>query len=279
MNLTQLYLLIFPEEECFKIGKANDVFKRSKSFAWLAEPDYDNSYSLTLNERKVYQIEKALHLFLDDYSVDKGNGDGHTEVFEIEGLTFALEHIATFSKRHPSTTLKKGIEKPAPIDREELTERKLKSNLVGQVNSHSAQVIQLAKGVELARRVINIFIKRHHRIPYQFTIKNEYMYLRFPQSYMRIKGYFLESLAFDRNPTLGSFSFKGRSVHYLCGMGDSNVFEYKIPLKLTDIDGAISDTPLNELIYPLLEPLTKLPSKSKSLKEDLEAPEPKFGFM
>lgn len=94
---SNVYLLLFPEHNVLKIGKADDVSSRINKLRldW-GHPDYNNSYVVTLEHERVFDLEKSLHKLLGKYNVNIGDGDGHTEMFSIDCLELCLKYIEVF---------------------------------------------------------------------------------------------------------------------------------------------------------------------------------------
>jgi len=97
MKLTHLYLIVFPQKSIFKIGKANDIHNRIHSLkAYWGDPDLDQSYYVVADENLVFRIELALKNILLGYKYECDDGDGKTEIFDIEALDIALKHLDIF---------------------------------------------------------------------------------------------------------------------------------------------------------------------------------------
>lgn len=87
-EITNLYVLIFPENKIIKIGKENDIQNRIEVLRrWWGEVDYGSSYYLAIEEKLVYKLEKSLLFLLSTHSADFEEGDGKTEIFSISALS------------------------------------------------------------------------------------------------------------------------------------------------------------------------------------------------
>lgn len=113
-NMTNIYLLVYPKLKAFKIGKADNVFNRADNIKkWWGEPDYNASLSLAIKSESVFNLERSLHFFLGQFSMNYSEGDGKTEFFSLDALSHAIDHINIFVKSNkPSTSLTKGINRP-----------------------------------------------------------------------------------------------------------------------------------------------------------------------
>ncbi|MGR5451360.1 GIY-YIG nuclease family protein [Vibrio sp. PNB22_3_1] len=91
INTAFLYLLVYPDLNAFKIGKANDVVRRAEMIQrWWGMPDYGFSYYAEVPRSIVFEVEKALHCMLGSYSLSFSEGDGKTEFFRLDSLGHAL---------------------------------------------------------------------------------------------------------------------------------------------------------------------------------------------
>ena len=114
--LETLYLLVFPKQGAFKIGRAKDVHRRSKSFSWFGDPDYAGSYSALVHKDRISEIEKGLHKLLSIHRAnDIPSKDGYTEIFRLGGLEVALKLLNNLAENHETIgSIRKGIDIPMP---------------------------------------------------------------------------------------------------------------------------------------------------------------------
>lgn len=96
-GMSSLYILLFPENRAIKIGKANDIYKRSLTLKkYWGVPDYENSYELVAPQSSVFRMEKSLHFLLANSRLAFENGDGKTEMFCLDALDTALKCVQMF---------------------------------------------------------------------------------------------------------------------------------------------------------------------------------------
>ncbi len=66
-----VYILIFPKIKGFKVGKADNVHQRISGLTrWWGEVDYAESYTIKVDKKQVFRIEKMFHALLDDFRLD-----------------------------------------------------------------------------------------------------------------------------------------------------------------------------------------------------------------
>jgi hypothetical protein len=92
-----VYLLKSADGKSFKIGKANDIYKRVSSLG-ISRFDINNMwYVPTGCEHSSYNLEGILHKIYKYAKFDIGSSlDGHTEFFNIS----VMESVKTFIKLH-----------------------------------------------------------------------------------------------------------------------------------------------------------------------------------
>lgn len=96
-GMSSLYILLFPENRAIKIGKANDIYKRSLTLKkYWGVPDYENSYELVAPQSSVFRMEKSLHFLLANSRLAFESGDGKTEMFSLDALETALKCVEMF---------------------------------------------------------------------------------------------------------------------------------------------------------------------------------------
>lgn len=96
-KMSSLYLLVFPDTNLLKIGKANDVRDRCKSLKGVwGTVDFDKSFEIVAPTKTVFEIERTLHFLASSYTKDFKKGDGCTEVFSLNALDVVLKHIDIF---------------------------------------------------------------------------------------------------------------------------------------------------------------------------------------
>jgi len=172
---SHLYILVYTHKEVLKIGKANNVFERSTVLKkhW-GEPDYDNSYSLEIDENQVFNIEKALHLLLFEHAAGLSEGDGKTEFFAIECLDQVLEYLEVFIKRSERHILKKGIKVTEIAASKKLVDRQLKEYTIKQKRL-STLMNDATKKLDFLMRIVGILQKYREQIKYHYKIDSDYV--------------------------------------------------------------------------------------------------------
>ncbi|MFT6908278.1 MAG: hypothetical protein ACJAS1_004975 [Oleiphilaceae bacterium] len=171
--MTNIYLLIYPKLNAFKIGKADNVFQRADSIKkWWGKPDYKNSFYLKIPKDIVFKLERGLHLLVDQFAMDYDNGDGKTEFFNIKAITDVIEYINIFIKSNKLTSsLEKGVAIPivkTPLkpktnyDRDFVIHRNKTKDIIECLN-------RSVKNMEAVFRVTNILIKYRKRIKVDFS--------------------------------------------------------------------------------------------------------------
>lgn len=96
-----VYLLRHAQHPRFKIGKANDILSRARSFDW-SSIDFDGSLGLSMaSEAAAYSLERILHRtfhyarFPIDVVVSSGDRtDGASEWFDISCMPRLLRYLA-----------------------------------------------------------------------------------------------------------------------------------------------------------------------------------------
>lgn len=129
--MSSLYILIFPENRVLKIGKANNVYSRSRTLKrhW-GQPNYEDSFELTAPQDTVFRLEKSLHFLLTGHQVPFDKGDGRTELFTLDALDLTLKHVELFlAAGAVQATLRKGVcpSDVAPAPRKEVPVKRLLS--------------------------------------------------------------------------------------------------------------------------------------------------------
>jgi hypothetical protein len=212
--MTNIYLLIYPDLKAFKIGKGNDVFIRADSIKkFWGEPNYLDSLSLKIDSMLVFKLEKSLHGLLEKFNMNFDMGDGKTEFFSFDALSYAIDYINIYIESNRlSSTLVKGI----PIPNLQNVENTSKKNDY-YFNQHRSKKDTLIdsltytiKNMETALRINNLLIQYRNRIDFDITCENKIYTLTL---YKRI---FLIEMLFC-NLTIKHKGFAGNSLsHPLC---------------------------------------------------------------
>jgi hypothetical protein len=147
--MAYLYLLVRKDGTTFKIGRANEVWKRATQVAQIDDIDLGASYVVS-GEQNINRLEKTLHYLFDFWASPGDEGqDGRTEWFKSDALKDTIDILKFISslRKHQDIVLRKGIN---PTDswviyKERQEERK---------RSYEQSVIQQRKSlVRMARLV------------------------------------------------------------------------------------------------------------------------------
>lgn len=171
-----LYLLVFPDRKLIKIGKAVDVFARSQSFGWVGTPDYAESYSIPISASRINSVEKGLHRLLTTYRMTDlpENGDGHTELFQLDVLDIALEIIELLVKHDSSVgSLSKGIEVPTIASSMEIKSHSHKLHrryrvLAREARNHYDDSVSVSEKLRDINRLILFLYRYQFKIPFRY---------------------------------------------------------------------------------------------------------------
>lgn len=178
-NTTNLYLLIFPEQNVVKIGKADDIHNRIKTLRrWWGEADYGASYHLSAPQDVIFKLENSLHFLLAQHAVPFPEGDGRTELFSMTALEIALKHINLYcSSASEVSQVKKGIPFPLPMSSPPRRRNK-HAILFRKARAMAHGVTQLAEQFSRINRLLIILLRRQARIAYQYDISDHNVYFR-----------------------------------------------------------------------------------------------------
>lgn len=136
MKMSNLYIVIFPNYDCFKIGKADNIVNRINVLSPIwGKPDYKNSYHIEITSDKVLKIEKGLHLFLDDFKLNTLKKDGYTELFRMDGLGVALKYIDIYLNNN-GLKITKGLDEKKFIKEKKAIDRHKRRKLEDAFGMH-----------------------------------------------------------------------------------------------------------------------------------------------
>ncbi|HDF2366298.1 TPA: GIY-YIG nuclease family protein [Morganella morganii] len=95
MSDSYVYVLVYPDLNAIKVGKADVILNRVQQLSHWGRPDYEKSYQIKVDKSDVYKLEGALHLVLSPFKKKMNKNDGYTEFFEISALKEIerIEHI------------------------------------------------------------------------------------------------------------------------------------------------------------------------------------------
>ena len=275
---SKLYILIFPEKDVLKIGKANDIASRISTLKrYWGAVDHKNSCYLKAPESTVFKIEKSLHLLLEARRVDFDFGDGKTEFFSIDALELVKKYLEVYisDKSANCSPLIQGIPEITPLPNASTAFRKRRREILRLTNKIHKAKESLEKGISnyiRARRLIIYLQIKSDVIPYEYTEDNgEVAFTIFwsggPNIISKNKRKQIEELIYN----LISFQFDepfdqlhncGR--HFCMWMesgADSSTFHFDF----RELSEKCSDRYFYSLAMDLLEGLRRLPQKSPSL--------------
>ncbi len=269
-QLAHLYLLVFPLKNVVKVGKANDIQSRLSALKrWWGEPDFDASYYMAAEESKVRRIEKALHCFLDKYEAAEEVGDGRTELFQLDALPIALQHLEMYNAGRPegSYQVVKGI--PTVLSGPKL--KHSKADIAYQrFRKKGGRMLASLEGcienLKYLERIVALLLKWQHRIPYQWERIDDQVFFRMCGQPRKVAN----SIRLWQ-----SFSYRfedfGRGFHgiNLCSTtGEDDVIQFEINLGLLLKRDQHPDL-LEQLLLQASTWIDELPQRSAAVVEDI----------
>lgn len=275
MQNKHLYLIIFPEKNVVKVGKAIDIWQRLGSLRqWWGEPDLAGSYFIEASEDMVGRLEKALHCFLVGYSAVAEEGDGRTELFRMDALPVALQLLDLHIAGAPAAgyTLVKGIPRPvakvpaggpAPTKDRVLERFRKRSELM--LDSLDATVTNL----HYLRRLVLLLRRWEHRIQFQWDRSDTGVLLRFRGNSALLRALkspkIWDALGFTFHDSQGQFHGIG-----LLGsrQGSDDVVQFDIGFVGLAPDYADPDA-LVLLLRDVIRWMDVLPCKSSAVAQDI----------
>ena len=182
---SNVYLLVFPDKNAIKIGKANEINSRISTLRrYWGEPDYKKSYSIRTSSKCVGNLEKGLHLFLSNYSIAFEKGDGKTEFFTLDSIEHALTYIDMYNSISSNNTeieITKGIKKTQTL-------KKTKKAEIRKKNRYFTRTKELHKNIkndtsialEKTEIILDLLKALYYKkIKYQYNIFGGYIFFRF----------------------------------------------------------------------------------------------------
>lgn len=108
-TLSSIYLLLVPEKNMFKIGKADNVLNRYNQLKKIYPFDLLESYEILTTKKDSNKLEKTLHYMFDFYNIkDLPFKDGYTEFFKMECFSDVLSFLES-TKKIKKIEINKGI--------------------------------------------------------------------------------------------------------------------------------------------------------------------------
>lgn len=106
---SSIYLLVAPEKNMFKIGKADNVLNRYNQLKKIYPFDLESSYEIITAKKDSNKLEKTLHYMFDFHNIkDLPLKDGYTEFFKMECFSDVLSFLNNLSLKK-EIQIKKGI--------------------------------------------------------------------------------------------------------------------------------------------------------------------------
>lgn len=177
---THLYLLVFPVRGMLKIGKADDIHKRIQVLRrhW-GDADYDASYHVEAPTATVLRLERSLHFLLERFRRFDEEGDGKTELFSLEALDIALQHLELFLCTQPELQgVRKGVPRPALTAVQQVKRRSRPDRLLERSKAMVGSVNELARQFGRVNRLLSLLHRRQSRIAFQYELMDEVVYFR-----------------------------------------------------------------------------------------------------
>lgn len=232
---TYLYILVFPQKNVIKIGKANDIQNRIDSLRrWWGEVNYPASYYLSIEEKSVFKLEKSLHFLLSRYSVEFNDGDGKSEIFAHDALEKAIDVIDLYaSLTQSSTRLQKGI--PEPIKPQSDRKKKEKyEKAAAKSDRFFNSISACADRFRKINKLIAFLMRYQSRIQFQYDIVDDHILFRVRQNQARNHH---ASLSVASLFSFGVEDFDVRIGMNCCSaVGVGDVVQYRINLIRQDAD-------------------------------------------
>lgn len=267
---TYLYVLVFPVAGLIKIGKADDIHARIRTLEkhW-GGVDYPASYHLAGTLQTVIRLEKALHTLLEHFSTPAEVGDGKTELFSLDALPVALQHIALYTAQLPDDgRLQHGIPLVPPrTNKPKRSSRR--DRLLQRSEAMVTSVRAVADQFGRINRLLTFLLRRQNRIAFQYDLVNQdEVRFRVRLTYVPERGeprltglmdYFLFRVT----------DLQGMSAHSGCEItAQGNVVQFTVRLPSDD-----SDSPRGGLftyfIWQTKEFLARLPLRSSAATEPI----------
>ena len=275
MQNKHLYLIVFPEKNVVKVGKAIDIWQRLGSLRqWWGEPDLAASYFIEASEDIVGRLEKALHCFLAGYSAMAEQGDGRTELFRMDALPVALQLLDLHIAGAPAAgyALVKGISRPvAKVQVDSLTPTK--DRVLERFRTRSELMLESLDATETnlryLRRLILLLRRWEHRIQFQWDRSDSGVLLRFRGNPVLLRALkspkIWDALGFTFHDSRGHFHSIGllRSQQ-----GSKDVIQFDIGFAGLAPDYADPDS-LVLLLRDVVQWMDVLPLKSSAVAQDI----------
>lgn len=268
---TFLYLLVFPEKNIVKIGKANDIKLRIGALKkWWGHVDYNNSYSLEISEIDVFKLEKSLHLILANRAVKFDHGDGKTEVFGIESLEIAVKHIELYlsDSNNSAGNFLKGINhkiKEPDIIKGVKAKNRAFNKHKKKLDKSSESIRKCTENFISLKRLILFLYSRRFRIPFQYNICNGILYFRVTntQDWSDSKDFeIMNKFSFHLED---SFGYRG--INFCSIFSENEVKQYEINFNL--LENNFKCQYFEYFFIELENTLKLLPEKSPAALSDI----------
>jgi len=269
-KVAYLYLLIFPTKKVVKVGKAVDIHNRLAALkrSW-GEPDYDGSYCVQAEESLVFRLERALHCFLDEFDAAEDCGDGHTELFRMEALPIALQHLELYigSKKPGSYQLTKGIPRAVDIPAHTPTRStRAYQRFATQGRLALGSLDATMRKLRYLHRLVALLIRWQHKIPYQWEVVEGKIIFRARGRCCRV----IDSPALWSAFSYHMAGFRGGyyAINLCEGSGSGDVIQLEIKAQML-ADAERRPPVLQELLLQAVQWFQELPRRSAATVEDI----------
>ena len=265
---TNLYILVFPEKQVFKIGKANDIHQRIDTLKrWWGQVNYAESYYLEADEAIVFGLEKTLHFLLDGHSVAFEEGDGRTELFKLSELPVVLRYMEIYmhSPNNRSLSLKKGIDvpiKPAKAGGEARGKKFSRT----KATRFFASIESCTAKFKKAHKIVDFLVRNSDRIKYQYDVIDSHILFRIERTGIARR--------FDSSGIFRLFGFSvddyTGSLHTntcsFCGSGD--IVQVKVRIRNQDNEHFRHEY-LEYMFGQLMAAFKRVPKRSMALSTEI----------
>jgi hypothetical protein len=243
-----------------KVGKADDVHNRICSLRrhW-GDVDYAESYSLEAPANLIFRLEKALHVLLSEHSISFDVGDGKTELFSIQALGIALQHIEIFAPGR----IVKGITRPAAAKKPTSSAAKHYAFYARERTASEAMKVTatgLAILFDRFNRWLLVLYRRQHRIEYEYTILDE------STVFLRFRGDLVDRL--DEQALFRCIDERGNLGGWpqVSSCKSGGVLQFEIRLQYNSVVGSMLR---DHLLSHTLGLLKRMPQRSEAAKTEI----------
>lgn len=269
-TVAHLYLLVFPARKVVKVGKAVDIVNRLTALKrWWGEPDFDASYYVTADVSMVFRLERALHCLLDAFDASESAGDGRTELFRLDALPVALQHLNLYigSKEPESFQLMKGIPQPPKVLKHKPANEARAYRRFRERGDRALESLDCTlHKLRYLHRLIGFLMRWQHRIPYQWDVIEGKIIFRVQTPWRRVMDSSALRSAFSYDVAGFDGGFHG--INLCTTSGSSGIVQFEINNHLL----ANKDRPpdlLQSLLTQALGWVDELPRRSSAAENGI----------